>query len=168
MILDRLSSRKSDSGAARRLHAWAVARARQPILYAEMGVPDTVEGRFEILTLHVILLLDRLRHEAGDAIRARQELFDVYLRDLDGALREMSVGDLAVGRRMRNLGEVFYGRAKAYDEAFADLPDQRKLAGVVARTVLHEVENPDPRPLANYVAQVRESLGRTKMDSLHP
>jgi cytochrome b pre-mRNA-processing protein 3 len=144
---------------ARRLYDTAVAQGRQSALYATMGAPDTVEGRFEILTLHVILLLERLK-ATGDRDRDRlaQALFDVYLSDLDGALREMSVGDLAVGKRMRKLGEAFYGRARAYGDAFVALPDLGALEALIARTVLDDPGGGDAHPLAMYVARAREGL----------
>lgn len=161
MFLDRRSAKKAQKGAARRLHAAAVAQGRRPALYAQMGAPDTAEGRFELLTLHVILLIDRLKEEAD----TRQALFDVYVSDLDGALREMGVGDLAVGKRMRGLGEAFYGRARAYGEAFAVLPERAKLEAVVARTVLDGLDV-DPGPLAAYAARVREALAAARTDEL--
>lgn len=158
MFLDRFRAGRAEKRVARRLYDAAVAQGRQPALYARMGAPDTPEGRFEILTLHVILLIDRLGRDNPDAARLRQALFDVYLSDLDGALREMSVGDLAVGKRMKRLGQAFYGRARAYDAAFKALPDLAKLEGLAGRTVLDGQAGVDPTPLAAYVARTRESL----------
>src|ERR1700722_5951612 len=107
-------ARKALSGVglnARALHDGAVAQARAPALYAAMGAPDTTEGRFELLVLHLVLLIERLEHDGEQA--ASQAVFDVFVSDLDGALREMGVGDLAVPRRMKNLIAIFYGRARA-------------------------------------------------------
>jgi len=157
VFIDRLLGGRAGRDAARRLYDGAVARGRRPELYAQLGVPDTVEGRFEMLTLHVILLIDRLGSE-GAAGHLRQALFDVYVSDLDGALREMSVGDLAVGRRMKKLAQVFYGRALAFDAAFQALPDATMLEDLLARTILEGRDGVDPRPLAAYIASERESL----------
>ncbi len=154
MFLDRLLAKSPAKTAAIALHAAAAAQGRLPALYRDMGAPDTVEGRFEMLTLHVVLLVDRLKDEPG-AGEVRQALFDTYIRDLDGALREMGVGDLAVGKKMRKLGEAFYGRAKAYDAAFKVLPDQAPLAEVVSRTALNDA---DGAPLAAYIDRCRQSL----------
>ena len=151
---------------ARRLYDTAVAQGRRPALYATMGAPDTVEGRFEILTLHVILLIERLKGDNPETAGPRQALFDVYLSDLDGALREMSIGDLAVGKRMRKLGEAFYGRARAYGDAFAALPDLAKLKDVVARTILDGVDCVDPAPLAAYAVRGRDSLAAAETNAL--
>lgn len=158
MILDRLLGKTPARSAVRALYDGAVSQGREPALYERMGAPDTVEGRFEILTLHVILLIDRLdRLEPAEA-HARQALFDVYVHDLDGALREMGVGDLAVGKRMRKLGEAFYGRARAYETAFEALPDQTPLRALIARTVLDGAARSDPAALAAYVALCRAAL----------
>ncbi|MDQ2861116.1 MAG: ubiquinol-cytochrome C reductase [Pseudomonadota bacterium] len=166
MFLDRILARKAERSVARRLYDGAVARARQPALYAQMGAPDTPEGRFEILTLHVILLIDRLRGDTPAASHLRQALFDVYLSDLDGALREMSVGDLAVGKRMKTLGQAFYGRARAYDDAFKSLPSLGELESIVARTALDGLADVDPGPLASYIARTRERLTSCQTSAL--
>ncbi len=158
-MFTQLLAKSSARKAAERLYAAAAAQARTPALYTNMGAPDTVEGRFELLTLHVILLIHRLKDGPPEAAAIRQILFDVYVSNLDGALREMGVGDLAVGKRMRKLGEAFYGRARAFEEAFTALPDARPLEEALARTVLAPTPDADPKALAEYVRRGRESLG---------
>ncbi len=162
MIFDRWRGRRVDRDPANALYAAAVAQSRQPNLYRTMGAPDTVEGRFELLTLHVILLIDRLR----DQPRIRQGLFDIYVSNLDGALREMGVGDLAMGKRMKTLGALFYGRAKACDAAFASLPDQSDLRALVVRTVLGESQRTGGEALANYLALSRRRLAELASEAL--
>jgi cytochrome b pre-mRNA-processing protein 3 len=134
-----------------------VARSREPALYIRFGAPDTIEGRFELLVLHLIIILDRLKGEGDMAAEVRQSVFDVFISHLDGAMREMGVGDLAMAKRMRKLGEVFYGRLQAYSEAFLALPLTEPLAEVIARTALlgQEISS---EPLARYAAAARESL----------
>jgi len=139
------------------LHASAVTAARAGKLYTEMGAPDTVEGRFELLTLHVILLIERLKTEQRAAEGLRQALFDTFVSHLDGAMREMGVGDLAMGKRMRKLGEAFYGRAISYGAALGALPDLTQLKSIISRTVL-EGSDVDPTPLADYVARAHAAL----------
>lgn len=159
MILERLlPTTSAGTLAARRLHAGAVAQARARPLYASMGIADTPEGRFEALTLHVLLLLDRLRGEGREGALAGQRLFDAYIGDLDGALREMGVGDLAVGGKMKKLGRAFYGRAAALAAAFDRLPDETPLREAIGRTLLEERPGADPAPLASYVCGCREHL----------
>lgn len=104
------------------LYGAIVAQARLPVLYAVYGVPDTVQGRFDLLVLHLVLVLRRLSGGAGVGRDPGQRLFDAFCRDLDGNLREMAVGDLAVPKHMRRFGEAFYGRQAAY-LAVLDPPD---------------------------------------------
>ena len=157
-MFTQLLSKSPTRKAAERLYAAASGQARAAALYARMGAPDTVEGRFELLTLHVILLIDRLKDGPPEAAALRQILFDVYVGNLDAALREMGVGDLAVGKRMRKLGEAFYGRARACEAAFKALPDARPLEETLARTLFESVPDADPAPLADYLRRCRESL----------
>jgi len=144
--------------AGRALYESAVRQARAPALYAVMGAPDTVEGRFELLTLHVILIIERLRGEGETSASSSQALFDAYVRDLDGALREMGVGDFTVGKRMRALGGAFYGRAAAYRAAFEALPDRTPLEQLVTRTVMGETVDGEPTALADYAIRCRAAL----------
>jgi len=167
MILGRLGARDRPAKlAARRLYSGAVAQARAPALYAVMGIADSPEGRFEALTLHVLLLLERLKLDGPRLDKLWQGVFDIYVRDLDGALREMGVGDLSVGRKMKRLGEAFYGRAKAFEHAFASLPDRGPLREVVGRTLLEERPGADPAPLADYAEECRARLGDQPLDEL--
>jgi cytochrome b pre-mRNA-processing protein 3 len=110
-----------------------VAQARRPVFYGALGVPDTVEGRFDMVLLHLWMVLRRLREASGHE-QAAQMLFDHFCSDMDANLREMGVGDLAVPKRMRAFGEAFYGRARAYDEALA-AGDDAALAAALARNV---------------------------------
>jgi cytochrome b pre-mRNA-processing protein 3 len=124
------------------LYGAIVAQARSPAFYTAYGVPDTVEGRFEMIVLHLVLVLARLgRPDEGVPGRGRQpgrtfgqQLFDVFCGDLDDNLREMGVGDLAVPREMRRFGEAFYGRQAAYTAALVG-DDDRELEKVFARNI---------------------------------
>ena len=97
-----------------------VERAREPVFYTEWGVPDTLDGRFELLALHAFLVLRRLKRDHDVTEAFAQELFDTMFADLDRALREMGVGDLGVGRRVKEMAAGFYGRIVAYDKGLAD------------------------------------------------
>jgi cytochrome b pre-mRNA-processing protein 3 len=125
------------------LYGAIVAQARCPAFYTSYGVPDTVDGRFDLIVLHLVLLLHRLGRNdeevasdtgQGAAGDVSQRLFDAFCRDLDGNLREMGVGDLAVPKKMRRFGEAFYGRMSAYRAAFACL-DNRELENALARNI---------------------------------
>ena len=166
MVLDRLFRPRPALIAGRALYAEAVEQARAPALYGELGAPDTVEGRFEVYSLHVVLLLDRLRGHGELATEVSQALFDAYLKDLDHALRELGVGDMSVGRKMRKLGEAFYGRGKAYEGAFAALPDTSELAALLTRTVYADAD-PEPTPrLVAYVLDQRAVLAGQPLERL--
>ena len=123
MLLRRLFKVRPAVEAGRKLYAAAVAQARQPRFYTDFAAPDTREGRFDLYTLHVVLLVRRLKGEGEQAAETSQALFDAYLRGLDDAFRELGASDLSVAKKMKKLGQAFYGRARAYEEAFAALPD---------------------------------------------
>src|SRR6185369_2679615 len=116
------------------LYGTIVAQARAPAFYQIYRVPDTVNGRLEMIMLHTVLLLGRLESEAEPVRRLGQELFDAFCRDMDASLREMGVGDLAVPRRMRGIGEAFYGRQATYRAAL-DASEDDRLAVVLQRNV---------------------------------
>ena len=134
-FLERLTRRGPAKDAGARLYAAAVAKARAPAIYLDLAAPDTPDGRFEIYTLHILMLLERLKREGRAAKVVSQAVFDAYLSGLDHGLRELAVGDLSVGKAMRKLGEAFYGRAKGWDEALAALPDRTPLETLLGRTV---------------------------------
>jgi len=139
------------------LYEAATRQARQPGFYLALGAPDTVEGRFELYSLHVVLLLHRLKGEGGEAGETAQALFDTYVGALDNALREMGVGDLSVAKKMRKLGEAFYGRAKAYEAVIATR-DRTELAALIGRTVFADAPNAGCGKLADYVLAGADAL----------
>jgi len=102
-----------------RLYGTIVAQARSPCFYADYGVPDTVNGRLDMIILHLVLLLRRMGREPQAVQAVGQEVFNLFCRDIDHNLREMGVGDLSVPKQMRGVGEAYYGRAAAYDAALA-------------------------------------------------
>ncbi|MDP1641946.1 MAG: ubiquinol-cytochrome C chaperone family protein [Phenylobacterium sp.] len=166
MILERLFRPKPAKIAGQKLYAGLVAQARRTDFYSQLAVPDTVEGRFELYSLHVVLLLDRLKRQGAAAGVVAQALFDAYVSALDDALREMGVGDLSVGKKMRKLGEAFYGRVKSYEAALAALPDEASLAGLIARTVYAEAADAQPEALVTYVLRQRQALAAQPLDAI--
>ena len=108
-------------GTIEAIYGMIVTQAREPLFYRDLGVPDTVNGRFDLLLLHLWLVLRRLKSaEGGTALS--QALFDHFCNDMDDNLREMGVGDLTVPKRMQAFGEAFYGRTAAYDLALTGGP----------------------------------------------
>jgi cytochrome b pre-mRNA-processing protein 3 len=166
MKLSRLFSPRPAVLAGQRLYASAAAQARAPTFYAAMGAPDTVEGRFELYTLHVALVLRRMKGQGAQAAETAQGCFDAYVKSLDHALRDMGVGDLSVGKKMRKLGEAFYGRVKNYDEAFGALPDKAPLAAMIGRTVLMGQTDADPSRFVGYATAAMAALEAQPLDTL--
>src|ERR1044072_3303494 len=96
MVFQRLFARRPAKAAGQALYASAARQARRPAFYSRMGAPDTAEGRFEIYSLHVPLLLHRLKGAGEQARETSQATFDAFVQALDDALREMGVGDVTV------------------------------------------------------------------------
>lgn len=166
-MLKRLFKPRPARLAGQSLYALTVVQARSPALYAELGVPDTAEGRFELYSLHVWLLLDRLTGHGDQAAETSQALFDAYVSALDNALRELGVGDLGVGKRMRKLGEAFFGRIRSYQAAMASLPDTTALEALLTRTAYAEVGTPQAANLAAYIVTQKQALALQPLDQLY-
>ena len=175
LLLKRLFGVRRRAEQPEALYAALAAQARRPIFYTDYGIPDTLDGRFDLLVLHAALLLRRLiggppappsdaaragTGEDGETMRAlAQEVFDVFFREMDRALREMGVGDLSVPRRVRTMAEVFYGGAMAYDAALA-AEDPKALEDALSRNLHPDREAPESVPrLARYVRAAAETLG---------
>ncbi|MBS7699484.1 MULTISPECIES: ubiquinol-cytochrome C chaperone family protein [unclassified Chelatococcus] len=133
MILKLFRSRPRDD-AASSLFERVNAAARSPQLYRDGWIADTVEGRFESLTLHAVLLLRRLRDLPDPAPDLAQEFVDRLFLEIERAFREIGIGDLAVPKRMKVYAKAFYGRAASYDEALAE-KDDTTLQAALARNV---------------------------------
>ena len=116
------------------LYGAIVAQARLPVFYQGLGVPDTVLGRFDMIVLHLVLLLRRLREGQASHRELAQAVFDAFCRDMDDNLREMGISDQGVPREMHKVGEAFYGRAQAYEAALG-APGDAGLAAALARNV---------------------------------
>jgi len=127
-----------------------VAQSRQPLFYAQMGVPDTVTGRFDMISLHMALLFRRLRHGPQAAKDFSQSVFDLFFKDMDRSLREMGVSDLGVPKKIQKMGNIFFGLLAALNDAL-DRNDAEALAAVLARNVFGGEDAPGARALADYV-----------------
>ena len=143
-------------GTIEAIYGMIVAQAREPVFYADLGVRDTVNGRFDMLILHLWLVLRRLQPLEGGAALS-QALFDHFCADMDGNLREMGVGDLTVPKRMQAFGEAFYGRSAAYDLAFTGSDED--LAQALSKNVFNGEAMDSARRLAVYVRKASDDLG---------
>jgi cytochrome b pre-mRNA-processing protein 3 len=149
------------------LYAAAVAAARSPFLYRELGAPDTIDGRFDLVGLYVFLLIDRLRRAAPPGPDLAQAVFDAMFSDMDVNLREMGVGDLSVGKKVRTMWEAFHGRSVAY-AAPLEAGDASALAAALARNVWRSVEpaSEGAKRLARLAAAQRVFLSGQALDQL--
>lgn len=125
MILRRLLGRKTHPAGP--LYRAIVTAARHQRFYAEWAVPDTVDGRFDMIVLHLFLVLNRLRNGKVHE-RLSQDLTDAFFDDMDRSLREMGVGDLSVGKKVRKMAEACYGRLAAYEKAMEQNDSALELA----------------------------------------
>ena len=152
---------RAAEAAAAAAYGAIVAQARAPAFYATLGVPDSVTGRFEMVVLHTVLVIERLRRdgEAGDALG--QRIFDDFCRDMDQSLRELGFGDHGVPKRMKKMGESFYGRAEAYGRT---LGNHAGLAEAIARNVFPDSTTMAPASrLAGYTMAAAVSLAETPL-----
>jgi cytochrome b pre-mRNA-processing protein 3 len=137
------------------IYGMIVTQAREPLFYRDLAVPDTVNGRFDLLLLHLWLVLRRLKSVAAGATLS-QALFDHFCNDMDDNLREMGVGDLTVPKRMQAFGEAFYGRTAAYDLALTEGPEA--LAQAICKNILGGENIEKARQLAAYAEAVITTL----------
>lgn len=166
MALANLFRRGTETDAAHRLYLEVVKQARQPRFFAALGVPDTVQGRFEMIALHAFLVLHRLKRHHDQSARLAQELFDVMFDDMDRNLREMGTGDLGVGKRVKRLAEQFYGRIAAYEAGLA--ADEAGLCRALKRNI-YGAEAPDAGPvraMADYMRREAGALGAVPLAEL--
>lgn len=157
----RLFRRDPQAATIAALYGAIVAQARNPAFYLAYGVPDTPEGRFDMVVLHLALLCVRLRREGETAQTLSQAVFDMFCRDMDHNLREMGISDVRVPKTMRKLAEAFYGRLDAYDRALATDGDEA-LVDVLARNVLGGATDSAPW-LAHYARAAAQEIAAAPM-----
>ncbi|MBV8457255.1 MAG: ubiquinol-cytochrome C chaperone [Acetobacteraceae bacterium] len=149
------------------LYAQAVAAARQPLFYAEYGVADTLDGRFDLVALFAALVIERLRTASAPGPQLAQAVFDAMFSDMDVTLREIGVGDLSVGKKVRKMWEAFHGRALVYGAAL-QAADEVALATAIARNIWRG--NPPPEGAAGFLAchalNVHRDLASQSLEAL--
>lgn len=164
-LLDRLSPARRGgvrADAAGALYAAAVAQARAPFFYTALGVPDTLDGRFDLIVLHVHLVCRRLARAGEEGAATAQALFDAMFKDMDRNLREMGVGDPSVPKRIKAMIQAYYGRIKAYDAALS--AGGGALLQAIARNVYNAAPETGATPspgapaLADYVRSAAAAL----------
>lgn len=159
-MFERWFQRRTVDDGSAETYQRIVAQARRPEFYAGGGVPDSLDGRFEMLVLHLFLVLHRLQHERDDPACAAlaQKLTDRLTADLDANLREMGAGDLGVGRRVKRMAGALYGRLGAYQAGIEG--DEAELCGALRRNLYGTVAPHDAQvaSLARYMRASHDLL----------
>ncbi|MGH6812817.1 MAG: ubiquinol-cytochrome C chaperone family protein [Methylocella sp.] len=157
----RLFRRSVNRQVIDRLSGEIVVASRDPVLFTEYGIDDSLEGRFEAVTLHAVLVMRRLNRMDPPAPDVAQELVDAIFRSFEIALREMGVGDISVPKQMKTIAGAFLGRADAYDRALRG--GTPNLTAALARNVYDGRKNPDR--LARYVETANEALAEASIEA---
>ena len=159
-------ARRRHERAGFELYTAAVNAARDPFLYEQLGVPDTLDGRFDLVGVYAFLVINRLTALPDPGAALAQAVFDAMFSDMDVNLREMGVGDLSVGRRVRAMWEAFHGRANAYAGALK-VQDPAELEAALGRNVWRGTP-PDgtPATLARLVRAQAAHLAEQGLDAL--
>jgi cytochrome b pre-mRNA-processing protein 3 len=160
-MLKTLANLRERRRAATRLVSALVARAREPIFFTKFNVPDTIDGRFDLVALHAFLVLERV--EAGGRRDLSQALTDAIFAGFDEGLRDLGAGDIGMGRRVKKLANAFYGRLNAYRAA----ADRDALSAALVRNVYRgEVRNEaSARELAKYTESARAALAKSDLEN---
>lgn len=145
-----LFKKSPDPDAVLAVYRAIVAQSRQPVFYAQWGVPDTVTGRFDVLSLHMGLVFRRLGGAGKPATDFSQALFDLFFKDMDRNLREMGAGDLSVPKKIRHMGNLFYGLTTNLNEAMKR-GDRPETEAVLKRNLFADIEDADVPALADYL-----------------
>ena len=153
LFLKRLFQAPRFEAEARMLYRQIAERARHPILFTLYGVPDTIDGRFEMLCLHAYAVFHGLKGKGADAEALSQAVYDAMFADLDGSLRELGAADLGVGKRIKAMTEALNGRIQAYDrDAELEQAIRRNVYGTVAPG------DEQVRSMARYLRAIRLAL----------
>jgi cytochrome b pre-mRNA-processing protein 3 len=155
-----LFRRNPQQKAAELAYRRVVDQARQPGFFRDMGVPDTIDGRFELICLHAFLFLQRLKGESPAAAQLGQRFVNAMFADFDRSLREMGTGDLSVGRQVKRMAQALYGRIEAYESGLAG--NDAMLQAALARNLFGTVQPEQPAldDMAEYVRREVRWLGQ--------
>jgi len=159
MIFGLFGKKNNNTAIVERQYGLLTAAARRPVLYAELGVPDTVMGRFEMLSSVLILYFRRTRASGRTGQEIAQEIVDAFFEDVDHSIRELGVGDVAIPKRMKKLAGMFYGRLETYSAAL-ESRDAVALTEALRRNLHPEpaVSEVSMQELATYLLQAEAVL----------
>lgn len=165
-MLANIFKKSSTREVPQQIYGSLMTKARSEILYRDFGVPDTVMGRFDMLAMHVYLVARRFRAESGETFETlNQDVFDLFVADIERALRELGIGDTTVPKRKKKMVRSFYGQIEDFDAAISG-KDIEKLAQAVQNRYLEEAEMSDSDALARYMIKVEETLASQSASDL--
>ena len=162
----RLFRRTSYDDPARTLFERIASQSREPSFYGACGLPDSVDGRFDLLVLHVFLVMHQLKQDHVRTAELSQALFDVLFENMDESLRVLGAGDMGVGRRIKDMAEGFYGRVLAYEQALEE--GGGSLENCVRRNLYGSADASQVQvaSVAHYVRREADSLAGQSTDRL--
>jgi cytochrome b pre-mRNA-processing protein 3 len=156
-MLESLRTRAEARRKASEIYGAVVTQARAPYFYADLGVPDTPSGRYEMVTLHLFLVLERLRSVGNRESPLARKLAEAFVADMDDSLRELGTGDLAVPKKVRRAAAGLYERSLSYRAAIA-ASDERALSAILAEHAYAGVAHPGAGALARYILDASRRL----------
>ncbi|MTH97769.1 ubiquinol-cytochrome C chaperone family protein [Roseibium sp. RKSG952] len=149
-----------------KVYSGIVAQARQPVFYSDYLVPDTIDGRYDMILVHAILFFRRLQGENKKVAEFGQGVFDLFFADMDASLREMGVTDTRVPKKVKVMGEAFYGRADAYTPLLTG-KDVDGLADALGRNVFPDRPEPIAQTaLAHYMLEADKKLASQEIGKI--
>ncbi len=157
---------------AGQLYAAIVAQARRPVFYRQMGVADTIPGRFELVSLHMFIVLDRLAHKDLAAEPLAQQLVDVMFGDMDDVARETGVGDMGVGPRIKKLARSFQSRLEFYKLTIEGDEEGAFTRGTLPEAILevffdnNKEQLPQAERLARYVIGQQARIAQLSQEEI--
>lgn len=166
MIFGLFGKKNSNRIIVDRQYAALTSAARLPLFYTDMDVPDTVMGRFEMLSVVMILFFRRTSASATSGQELAQEIIDAFFQDIDHSIRELGVGDQSVPKRMKKLAGMFFGRAEAYGAALA-AKDEALLAAALVRNIYPQQEvAPSMLALSRWMIKAEAVLAAIPEDTI--
>jgi cytochrome b pre-mRNA-processing protein 3 len=167
MIFGLFKKKNNNRAIVDRQYATLTAAARTPGFYLDLGVPDTVMGRFEMLSAIMILYFRRTKSSGVSGQEIAQEIVDAFFQDIDHSIRELGIGDQGVPKRMKKFAGMFYGRLESYAAAL-DASDRPALAAALRRNIYPQVDDkaPDMEGLAGWMMEASAALAAQSEETI--
>ncbi|HZG26972.1 cytochrome b pre-mRNA-processing protein 3 [Ensifer adhaerens] len=166
MLFGLFRKKNNNQAIVTRQYEHLTQAARRPLFYSDMGVPDTVLGRFEMLTIILILYFRRTATSERSGQEIAQEIIDYFFEDIDHSIRELGVGDTGVPKRVKKFARMYYGRLESYAGAL-DNGDLEALKAALRRNIRpDESDAPDMAALASYMIEAETALKAVSEDSI--